>query len=129
MATNDEIKKKRVRMNNKNEDELALLATDKEFKRVFKKAMSELEKNEGNEYKYKIHISRVVPLLRSFIFVSKRIYDEARAEGHKEGQQEQLAEDIRIIKKLFADNEKDEPYETTLEEILHALQQSKANSD
>ena len=116
-------------MTDKNEDELALLATDKEFKRVFKKAMSELEKNEGNEYKYKIHISRVVPLLRSFIFVSKRIYDEARAEGHKEGQQEQLAEDIRIIKKLFADNEKDEPYETTLEEILHALQQSKANSD
>ena len=43
--------------------------------------------------------------------------------------QEQLEEDVRIIKKLFADNEKDEPYETTLEEILHALQQSKANSD
>ena len=38
--------------------------------------------------------------------------------------QEQLAEDIRKIKKLFADNEKDEPYETTLEEILHALQHS-----
>ena len=67
------------------DDELVLLATDKKFKRIFKKATSELEKNKDDEYKYKIHISEVVPLLRSFIFVSKRIYDEAKAEGYKEG--------------------------------------------
>ena len=66
------------------DDELVLLATDKKFKRIFKKATSELE-NKDDEYKYKIHISEVVPLLRSFIFVSKRIYDDAKAEGYKEG--------------------------------------------
>lgn len=54
-------------MTTNEDDELALLATDKKFKRIFKKAASELEKNKDNEYKYKIHISKVVPLLRSFI--------------------------------------------------------------
>ena len=64
--------------------------------------------------------------------VAKDINEDLKSAIHRatlSAKQEQLAEDIRKIKKLFADNEKDEPYETTLEEILHALQQSKANSD
>ena len=32
------------------DDELVLLATDKKFKRIFKKATSELEKNKDDEY-------------------------------------------------------------------------------
>ena len=87
-------------MTTNEDDELALLATDKKFKRIFKKAASELEKNKDNEYKYKIHISEVVPLLRSFIFVSKRVYDEAKAEGYKEGQ----ADTAKQIFKELEDN-------------------------
>ena len=144
-------------MTDKNEDELALLATDKEFKRVFKKAMSELEKNEVNEYKYKIHINRVVPLLRSFIFISKRIYDEARADQFREdtdervqsikdAKQEQLAEDIKKFRKLILE-EADIGHPDTYEDgrshydclecaqtdmakrLLEALQQSNVKSD
>ena len=62
-----------------NDDELTLLTTDTEFKLIFDKVMDEF-KLEKNEYKYEVDITRSVPLLRSFIFVSKRVYDEARAE-------------------------------------------------
>ena len=47
----------------------------------------------------------------------------------KKAKQEQLAEDMRKFKKLFVDNENDDPFEVTLEDVLHALQQSKAKSD
>jgi hypothetical protein len=64
--------------------------------------------------------------------VAKDINEDLKFAIHEatlSAKQEQLEEDIRKIKKLFADNKKDEPYETTLEEILHTLKQSKANSD
>ena len=88
------------------EDELTLLATDKEFKRVFSKAMSELAKNKEIEYKYKTHISRVVPLLRSFIFVSKRIYDEARADTARQIFEEIESTGILLMGRGYTESER-----------------------
>ena len=65
------------------EDELIVLARDKEYGRVFNKAINQLEKHTNQDYRYEIDIKRTVPLLRSFIFVSRKVYDEARAETIK----------------------------------------------